>query len=1522
MYKINLVNSNGTVQPIYDQSQINQLPVIGPHLNLELSEAGSLSFSMLPGHPLYNVLMPLESYVQVLDDNEEIFYGRVLTRSHPTLTGQISFECEGALAFLLDSEIPPDAKSANGAQQSRTLTAHQFFYWCIDNHNNEVNDPRRAFTVGIVNANKKDKQETYSITSYTQTKNAIESYTLNVYGGILRVRPDGNGGHYIDWVQQYETLNPQQIQIGVNLEDQTNQFDSNSMFTVIRPVGENGLTLSEKTINLYSAEDMAKYGRIVKSIDFKNVTTESALRTAANEYVERMKKTLFVNSSIQLVDMHYLDGSIPKVHLGDRFNNINGLSGTEMTTFSMDIDLEKPDGTTLEMKNPKSLEPDLTPEGNGHGSKSLSKSHGKSSGLMLKYYHEFTDKVLIQVKDLEIDVGNLTVSVDERFEETAGEFIRISSDVTDLNNLTATLSQNVEGISYDVTQLSGTAVIQNSDWIAQLAGKFDLWEDEDGVFQVHLKDGAQLAIDEDGVTQTVGKRIGQVKERVDGHDLVIDSIQGSALWTGRDNITGIVGEFDIEYEWVPDPDNPGQYITEKHLVVKSGGGMKLRKDGVEYGFYYSGGAGFKQVNPKAIDNPKDKGWYEYNEGTDEYVRTRDTQVVPGKAYFAKSSEPAELTGGIIVDKINDQGDTYTKILGTMVDIKASQMASIGIYTDSHYDAGLLIQRINTGSTEAKLNADRIYVGDGTSRLVLNDVMTINDSRIVMKRPVNIGTGGGEYSKVIRLDPKTGRVYATALRLAVRDSSGLYDGDYEVDGNDLKQMVKTVGIANEVVSFTRFDTTNALTIEKVGDDLVFTDKEGNTLTFNKAAAGGKISSNWSGSTFSAAVSDTGVSDLSMTFDMRFTQFNVGGVATDGLEIIKTENGSTTSVNSSQIYVKLGLSNAGTSEDPYSRTTYAQLQYAAGNSGSSKADGARVPNSPQKILTNYWDAAVDAGELSGYNSAHVTGSWSTNTFTFKKVKTGSSNQDSITIDAKIAQQQGDYYAYATWVSPSHTTETSIGGTSKKLTLINDGNNKVKLQVAGNDSGLEITHNKYTAGYNSAHVTGSWNKNVFTYSKTTSGSDNEYTTLIGVSAGQIQGETGYYVYPTHWAPNATTPVIVSSEKKALVLSEKDNNTVKLEIGGTEIMTIAHNQRTAGYNSAHVTGSWSNNGKGNTFTFSKTTSGSVNSDSVLIGLGTGALQGETGTYVYPTHWTSSATTPVAITDQKKKIELANKSDNIVQLKIGGSEVATITHNKYSSGYTDATPASGTASGRSGSSYSWTFKIKLGDGTSKNLTIDCGTIYSDARSGYYTSTQYTNYGTTRYNTGWSDCYKTVGLDSTAAKTLTYGESVTVYSQAKASSSAGSVTNVSNRTIKAKGIKRITLDAGNNHANDWWNCYIYDENNAHAMTMATDQSTTGLYMPFADVELTANGRYLPNQFASPKGNTAVVFSGITVNVPTSSPPYKIVNRGTGNNCPSLNVSGFFGAYSPIYVGPISSRQNQQYQYIKFTVDGRYKAFYW
>ena len=86
-------------------------------------------------------------------------------------------------------------------------------------------------------------------------------------------------------------------------------------------------------------------------------------------------------------------------------------------------------------------------------------------------------------------------------------------------------------------------------------------------------DISSLEQDISGVRTTVGTIEGQVVTMAG----TLTTITGSALWTQRNEITGVVGEFDVV-----------ESGGTKTLIVKSGGGMKIRRDNVEYGIYDDG----------------------------------------------------------------------------------------------------------------------------------------------------------------------------------------------------------------------------------------------------------------------------------------------------------------------------------------------------------------------------------------------------------------------------------------------------------------------------------------------------------------------------------------------------------------------------------------------------------------------------------------------------------------------------------------------------------------------------------------------------------------------------------------------------------------------------------------------------------------------------------------------------------------------------------------------------------------------
>lgn len=715
---------------IFDGAHIGVLPVISARQSEQLNESGNLQFVLAQGHPLYGSLEAMSSYITAYDDDEIIFEGRVLECGRPTFSGQITYECEGALSYLMDSEVPP-------SRNAMTMTVEEFFAWCLTQHNAEVgNDPRRSFAAGNVTVPDHAKSEKFQITSYTQTKTAIENNLVNVYGGYLKIRHD-NGVRYLDWLEHYsDQVNPQALVIGENIIEQAFTYNGDNMFTVIRPVGKNGILLDNPTINVFSSEEINnKYGRIVRSVTFSDATTKAALQTKANEYIARLKAMLLCSGSIRLVDMHYLDGTSPKIKMGARFNNIQGLEGMTMTVSSMERDFMEPYIDDCSFGNDKSLS-DGTPKGGASISRSTSRA-GSSAGMNYKHILELGDMIEINAETLNMHGQTLNQHY-ERINQSANQIISLSNEYDDL----ATRVQTIEG----------TGVIQNDEMLANLAGTMRLVKDNQGnVTGIQFVDGTMVMDTVDGHMVTVGARIAQNSQDV-------STIKGSALWNGRDSITGLVGEFDIR-------EDPTTHV--KTLIVKSGGGMSIKENNVEYGIYHNG----------------------------------------------------NLTGGVVVDKIND-GTTTSKIKGTRV-VLGTDLTGDDLNTwaqDAQSGTGVFAKFL----TVKQLTAQEITTLLANIKDAEIDWLNVSES---VTAPVIAAVAGSGYSSRVSGD-------------VIKAHAHYYIGPEEDEMMILDASVSQDG--------------NTLTINKV---------DGSTITFRKAT---RLSGSWSGNTYTVTASPQGEQISTNTF----------------------------------------------------------------------------------------------------------------------------------------------------------------------------------------------------------------------------------------------------------------------------------------------------------------------------------------------------------------------------------------------------------------------------------------------------------------------------------------------------------------------------------------------------------------------------------------------------------------------------------------------------------------------------------
>lgn len=183
-----------------------------------------------------------------------------------------------------------------------------------------------------------------------------------------------------------------------------------------------------------------------------------------------------------------------------------------------------------------------------------------------------------------------------------------------------------------IEDFENTDLWVNRDTIWAVSGAYQVWTDPTtGNKHIQLKDGALLEVDRgDGVYSTVGSSyaIEQVNNEV------VNVIEGSALWTQRDGITGVCGEFSV----ITDPQT-----GKKRLKIANGTGLVMTRNDAEFGVYDDGtltaGVIATKVNGVASTHIQGENIYIGNE--------QSTTVIAGKCSL--SDVTADYISGKIAD---------------------------------------------------------------------------------------------------------------------------------------------------------------------------------------------------------------------------------------------------------------------------------------------------------------------------------------------------------------------------------------------------------------------------------------------------------------------------------------------------------------------------------------------------------------------------------------------------------------------------------------------------------------------------------------------------------------------------------------------------------------------------------------------------------------------------------------------------------------------------------------------------------
>nr|WP_304973132.1 phage tail protein [uncultured Schaedlerella sp.] len=326
--------------------------VIDPQLELALNDAGSFEFLLTPGNPEYENIQNRQSMIQILKDEEEIFYGEV--RSCGKDQDNIK-ECLaiGELAFLHDS-IQPQA-------EYHGLTTRQMLETWLNEHNSQVEE-RKRFYVGIVTIHDTN-DSLYRYTNRETTLDAIREKLVGRLGGYLRIRKV-DGVRYLDWITlpEYGKYCEQPIEFGSNLLDYAENCSAEDLATAVIPLGARlddshieGLEAYTDitSVNggedyLYIPEAVERYGWVRKVVTWDDVTIPANLKKKGEEWLKDNQYESLV-LELTALDLSDLDSDYEAFALGDTVHASAWPYGMDRTfpVQEMTIYLQEPDRNRL-----------------------------------------------------------------------------------------------------------------------------------------------------------------------------------------------------------------------------------------------------------------------------------------------------------------------------------------------------------------------------------------------------------------------------------------------------------------------------------------------------------------------------------------------------------------------------------------------------------------------------------------------------------------------------------------------------------------------------------------------------------------------------------------------------------------------------------------------------------------------------------------------------------------------------------------------------------------------------------------------------------------------------------------------------------------------------------------------------------------------------------------------------------------------------------------------------------------------
>lgn len=227
---------------------------IAPILTETKNKIPTLSFQIVVGNPCYDSIKHGD-IITAEEDGNAIFFGMVekITLDFQKIK---KVECVGEMTFLNDTIIRPFDQFEG--------TVYDMISALINSHNSCA-DSDKQFSVGNV---ENVGTFTFSNDDYVSTMEFLQNDILHEIGGNIYFDSD-NGNRRINYRFTIPTAS-QTIEFGQNMLNMTKADDYSDVFTVIVPIGKDGLTIDSVagTDYIENQSGIALYGKRWKIAEY------------------------------------------------------------------------------------------------------------------------------------------------------------------------------------------------------------------------------------------------------------------------------------------------------------------------------------------------------------------------------------------------------------------------------------------------------------------------------------------------------------------------------------------------------------------------------------------------------------------------------------------------------------------------------------------------------------------------------------------------------------------------------------------------------------------------------------------------------------------------------------------------------------------------------------------------------------------------------------------------------------------------------------------------------------------------------------------------------------------------------------------------------------------------------------------------------------------------------------------------------------------------------------------------------